>query len=160
MDPRIAFTFAALAAIGTPLAAFGQAAAPVPPANAAQGTSSPVALPPQNYGAQPGFFRNAPEMAAFGQPQAGIVMTPPPPAPPVPPPAPAPVAVVAPAVAAPAASAVVPPQRVPDPTQNLQWAEQQMDRAETTAVQQRQVGTAPPPVAPGAYNGATNPADR
>lgn len=120
---------------------------------------SPTALPPQNYGAQPGFFRNAPEMAALAGAIPGVVA--PAPAPAVP--QPSTVSPVAAPIVAPQASTVVvaPPERVPDPTQNLQWAERQMDRAENTAAEQRaQAQAVPPPVAPGAYNGSTNPADR
>jgi len=120
---------------------------------------SPTPLPPQNYGSQPGFFRSATEMAAVNGASAGVTPTAPAqaPAPPA-----APVTVAAPVVAPQASTVVVaPPERIADPTQNLQWTERQMDRAEATAAQQRQQALAtPPPVAPGAYNGSTNPADR
>ena len=157
MGPRTALAVT-VAALAVPVA--GHAQATPPAAGAAQGTSSAVALPPQNYGAQPGFFRNAPEMAAFERADPGVLpATPPaPPAPVQPVSAPAPAA--APVVNPPAAAAAVPPQHVPDPTQNLQWAQQQMDRVEATAVQQRQLNTTPPPVAPGAYNGSTDPNNR
>jgi len=118
---------------------------------------SPVALPPQNYGAQPGFFRSAPEMAAMAGANPGVNAAPAaqsaPQAAPAAPPA---AAVVAPQ----AATVVVAPEHIVDPTQNLQWAERQMDRQENTAAQQRQQAPALPPVAPGAWNGSTNPADR
>ena len=119
---------------------------------------SSTALPPQNYGAQPGFFRNATEMAALSAPGQAALPTPAQPAP-----QPVTASPMAAPIVAPQASTVVvaPPDRVPDPTQNLQWAERQMDRAETTAVQQRQQAqSTPPPVAPGAYNGSTDPATR
>lgn len=146
------------AALAIPAAAHAQAN--VPGASAAQGTSSAVPLPPQNYGTQPGFFRNAPEMAAFERAEAGVLPSAPPPQPAAPQPVSAPAPAAPPVLPAPAAAAVTPPERVPDPTQNLQWAEQQLDRSEATAAQQRQQNTTPPPVAPGAYNGATNPNDR
>ena len=156
MRLRTPRSLAAVALLGIPLAAGAQANASAP--GAAQGTSSAVTLPPQNYGTQPGFFRSAPEMTAFETAEAGVLPSTP---------TARPVSVPAPSTAlpavpspAPAAAAAVAPQHVPDPTQNLQWAEQQMDRAETTAVQQRQLNTTPAPVAPGAYNGATNPSDR
>ena len=156
MGPRTALVLT-LAALAIPAAAHAQAAAPA--ATAAQGTSGAVPLPPQNYGSTPGFFRSAPEMAAFERADAGVLPAPAPqPAPMQPVSAPAPAAAPAPVPAA--ASAAVPAQRVPDPTQNLQWAEQQMDRAEATAVQQRQLNTTPAPVAPGAYNGSTDPNNR
>ena len=130
---------------------------------AAQSTSTPTApstaLPPQNYGNQPGFFRSAPEMSAMTNANPGVM-----PAPAMQPVSqPAQVNPLAASVVAPQASTVVvaPPERVVDPTQNLQWAERQMDRVETKAVQQtQQAATTPPPVAPGAWNGSTNPADR
>lgn len=158
MGPCIARSIVA-AALACPLVAGAQANAPAPGA-AAQGTSAAVRLPPQNYGAQPGFFRSAPEMAAFERADAGVI---PATAPAQPAAAPAvtpahPMA--APAVATTVVAAPAAPERVPDPTQNLQWAERQMDRSEATAAQQRQLTTTPPPVAPGAYNGATDPADR
>jgi len=126
---------------------------------AAQSTSAPTALPPQNYGNQPGFFRSAPEMAAMTSANPGVMPTPAM----QPVSQPAQVNPLAAAVVAPQASTVVvaPPERVADPTQNLQWAERQMDRVETKAVQQtQQAATTLPPVAPGAWNGSTNPADR
>ncbi|HZZ94293.1 MAG TPA: hypothetical protein VFE23_17160 [Usitatibacter sp.] len=154
MAPSLARWLAAAAACGA-AQALAQA-----PSSAASNPTATVPLPPQNYGAQPGFFRSAPEMAAFEAAEAGIVRTPPAAAPAPATPVTAPAAIAA-AVAAPApASAVANPQRVPDPTQNLQWAEGQMDRAEATAIQQKQTGTTPAPVAPGAYNGATDPNDR
>jgi hypothetical protein len=119
---------------------------------------SATPLPPQNYGSQPGFFRSAPEMAAIVGANPGV-MAPTGMQAPAHPATASPVA--APVVAPQASTVVVAPERVVDPTQNLQWAERQMDRAETTAAQQRQQAAAtPPPVAPGAYNGSTNPADR
>jgi hypothetical protein len=68
-------------------------------------------------------------------------------------------------VTAPNASVAVnvaaPAERIPDPTQNLQWSERQADRSETAAVQaQAAEARAPQPVAPGAYNGQTDPATR
>jgi hypothetical protein len=118
---------------------------------------SPTPLPPQNYGAQPGFFRSATEMAAVAGANPGVMPATPPQA------MPQPVAMApaaAPVVAPQASTVVVAPEHVADPTQNLQW-ERQMDRVESAAAQQRQQAQAtPPPVAPGAYNGSTNPADR
>src|SRR4051812_19599532 len=70
---------------------------------------SPTALPPQNYGAQPGFFRNATEMAALSAPgQAAL------PAPAQPVPQPTTASPMAASVVAPQASTVVvaPPERV------------------------------------------------
>jgi hypothetical protein len=154
MDPSIVRMMGALvAAVAT------SALAQTAPAPAAAPGAAP-ALPPQNYGAHPGFFRSAPEMAQFEQAN-GVVAVPPaastPPAPT--PPASTPV------VAAPngnvAVTVAAPPQRVPDPTQNLQWAERQMDREEATAAREASVAArTPPPVAPGAYNGQTDPATR
>jgi hypothetical protein len=135
--------------------AFASAVAIAVPALAQAPASIP--LPPQNYGAQPGFFRSAAEMAAFVNPAA----------------APAPQPVAAPATPAPAPTVAVPvvpvqpvaspiaDTRVPDPTQNLQWAERQADRVEAKAQQQgAQLQATPQPVAPGAYNGMTDPANR
>jgi hypothetical protein len=119
---------------------------------------SPSALPPQNYGAQPGFFRSAPEMAAMAGANPGVIARPA--VQPVAQAAPT-VPVAAPVVAPEASTVVVAPPRIVDPTQNLQWTERQMDRSEAAAAQLRQQAlAAPPPVAPGAYNGSTNPADR
>jgi hypothetical protein len=137
-------------------------------AQAAQAAQSSAALPPQNYGTQPGFFRNAPEMATFEQGNGVLPSATPVSAAPVAAPAPA-----APAIAAPNSNVSVtvaaPPQRIPDPTQNLQWAEHQADRVEAAATAAHQAAVAqqaaaaartPPPVAPGAYNGQTDPATR
>lgn len=158
MGPCIARSIV-IASLAFPLAAAAQATAPAP-GTAAQGTSAAVRLPPQNYGAQPGFFRSAPEMAAFERADAGVLPATAP-AQPAPPTAATPAhPMAAPAAATTTVVAPAAPERVADPTQNLQWAERQMDRAETAAVQQRQLNTAPPPVAPGAFNGATDPADR
>jgi hypothetical protein len=149
------------AASGALIAALAAAQSPTG-LPAQSGTAMPsqagAALPPQNYGSQPGFFRSAPEMAALAGAIQGVVA--PAPAQPAPQPSTA-SPVAAPVVAPQASTVVVAPERIPDPTQNLQWAERQMDRAESTAAQQRaQAQAVPPPVAPGAYNGSTNPADR
>ena len=130
----------------------------VAPAAVAVAQTTTTALPPQNYGSQPGFFRSAPEMQALSGATAGVptaAPAAPAPAAPVATPA-APVAVTA----TPTATVVaVTPERIPDPTQNLQWTERQMDRAENAA--QRQQALAPSQViAPGAYNGQTDPATR
>jgi hypothetical protein len=144
--------------LGRAIIAFAGACALGAWAQQSAAPSPSVALPPQNYGTQPGFFRGAAEMAAFANPSANVAA---PIAPPAAVPA-APVAVAAPAVAAvPVAASAIADTRIPDPTQNLQWAERQADRSEAAAQQQRaQEQAAPPPVAPGAYNGQTNPADR
>jgi hypothetical protein len=151
MGPRSACIAAALLAAAPAIAA-AQANAGSPAAAAPQ-------LPPQNYGSQPGFFRSATEMVTLENAIQGVPTGAPVQPAPVQPPAP--VAPVVPVMPAPAAAAVQQPaERVPDPTQNLQWAERQMDRAETTAVQQRELSRAPPPVAPGAWNGTTDPETR
>jgi hypothetical protein len=142
MDPRIARSIAAACA------------------TAATAAVAQVALPPQNYGTQPGFFRNAPEMQTFERANGIAASTPA-----------AQGAATPTQAAAPAATVTAPngavvnmapvAERIPDPTQNLQWSERQMDRAETSAVQvQNAAARAPQPVAPGAYNGQTDPATR
>jgi hypothetical protein len=148
MDHRIGKAIIALAGAWT-WGALAQASTP-----AAPGT----ALPPQNYGVQPGFFRSAAEMNVFANPAASVPqpVAQPIAAPATPAAAPAPVAAAAPqAVSAPADT------RIPDPTQNLQWAERQMDRSENAAAAQaKALNAAPQPIAPGAYNGETDPATR